>query len=427
MDSEPKKLLDHMSNVDEALVSDWSYNGVNTKRYSHGFHGYPARMIPQISNRLIVLFSSKGDVVWDPFCGSGSTLVESMILGRKSIGTDLNPFAIFLSKVKTRPIKIVRLEKTKNEIIERFHALSERKLEPEIPDMPNIEYWFKSNVIHDLGLLRESIIEIDDVYIREFCLMCFALTVREASNLRKNEFKIYRLPKEKLEDFNPKVFPLFLKNIDKNIQRMQEFLDVLPVNQEDPTILEDDNRDVNIAPNSVDLVVTSPPYGDHSTTVAYGQFSRYPALWVGLDLEGVKTVDRRGLGGRSTKQFKEGELKSKKLTETYMEIYEKSQKRAKEFYNFFFDLNESLQSIHEKLKPKASACIVIGNRLMSRVRIPTNDIITELGREIGLIHVKTISREIPTKRMPWQNAPENIEGARADTMHSENIVILEKR
>ena len=69
---------------------------------------------------------------------------------------------------------------------------------------------------------------------------------------------------------------------------------------------------------------------------------------------------------------------------------------------------------------------MIGNRSMARVRIPTNLILIELSEGLGFKHLDTIHRTIPRKRMPWQNAPENIEGDTNDTMHSENIVILEK-
>ena len=97
-----RRLTDLRTN--QPTSEDWDFTGVNTGYMTHGLHPYPARMIPQIARRLIQRYSSEGDLVWDPFCGSGSVLVESMLLNRKSIGTDLNPYAIFLSTVKTTPI-----------------------------------------------------------------------------------------------------------------------------------------------------------------------------------------------------------------------------------------------------------------------------------------------------------------------------------
>ena len=86
--------------------------------------------------------------------------------------------------------------------------------------------------------------------------------------------------------------------------------------------------------------------------------------------------------------------------------------------------NQSLESMYLKLKTGGHACIVVGNRLMSRVRIPTHRITVELGSALGFEHKITIPRRIPTKRMPWKTAPENIPGLKADTMHNEHIVIL---
>ena len=101
----------------EEVIDDWTFANASTNYMSHGLHPYPARMIPQVARKLILRYSKEGEMVWDPFCGSGSVLVESMLTSRKSIGTDLNPFAIFLSKVKTTPISFDFLRNAGREII----------------------------------------------------------------------------------------------------------------------------------------------------------------------------------------------------------------------------------------------------------------------------------------------------------------------
>jgi site-specific DNA-methyltransferase (cytosine-N4-specific) len=69
----------------------WDYKGEPTKRYTHGFHSYPAMMIPQVAHGLIKCYSEEGDVLLDPFCSSGSVLAEAKATGRNSYGIDLNP------------------------------------------------------------------------------------------------------------------------------------------------------------------------------------------------------------------------------------------------------------------------------------------------------------------------------------------------
>ena len=92
---EQSRLSEFDSENSEKVVEDWTFAKEDTKYMTHGLHAYPARMIPQIAQRLIHRYSEAGNTVWDPFCGSGSSLVESMLADRESVGTDLNPFAIF--------------------------------------------------------------------------------------------------------------------------------------------------------------------------------------------------------------------------------------------------------------------------------------------------------------------------------------------
>jgi DNA modification methylase len=80
---------------------DWDFANFTTQYLSHKFHSYPARFIPQIPFTFIKLFTKENDVVLDPMCGCGTTLVESFLNGRNSIGNDFNPLAVLISKVKT--------------------------------------------------------------------------------------------------------------------------------------------------------------------------------------------------------------------------------------------------------------------------------------------------------------------------------------
>lgn len=406
---------------------DWTFVGADTKYMTHGLHPYPARMIPQVARKLILRYSKPEEMVWDPFCGSGSTLVESMLTRRTSVGTDLNPFATFLSKVKTTPIDFEVLRKAHTELSKGILEIKKESHGTiDIPKMHNVDLWYKEYVQHDLAVIKTAISSIQDESVRDFFRLCLAYTSRETSNLKKAEFKIVRMKAEEQEKFNPDVYEAFRSNVHRCIPLMQSFCNALPEKYIQSKVLYSDNRTAPIDDGSIDLVVTSPPYGDHGTTVAYGQFSRYPAHWISLDHDAVKSVDRRGLGGKSPRSFEENNLESQSIKETYWKVHENSPKRAKQFFNFFYDYDQSLKAMFNKLRLGGHACIVIGNRLMARVRIPTNVITAELGVAIGFTHEATIPRSIPTKRMPWQNAPENVEGFKADTMHNEHIVILSK-
>jgi len=424
---EQSKLPEFDSENSAKLVDDWTFAKEDTKYMTHGLHSYPARMIPQVARKLILRYSKEGETVWDPFCGSGSALVESMLTNRASIGTDLNPFAVFLSKVKTTPLELDVLRKH-NEKLNRKIVLTREKSHGnlEIPEMHNVDLWYKKYVQADLAVIKKSISSIKEKDVKDFFRLCLAHTAREVSNLKKSEFKIVRMKEEEREKFNPDVYDVFNANVQRCMPLMSSFNITLPKKFKTTRVIYADNREVPIDDKSVDLIVTSPPYGDHGTTVAYGQFSRYPAHWISLDHDDVKSVDRRGLGGRSPREFEENLIDSETIRKTYNQVHANSPKRAKEFFNFFFDYNQSLESMYLKLKVGGYAGIVVGNRLMARVRIPTDRITAELGIVLGFEHESTIPRRIPTKRMPWQNAPENVEGFKADTMHNEHIVVLRK-
>jgi len=92
--------------------SAWDFRGENTKSYSHGIHNYPAMFIPQVARRIIQNCSQIGDTICDIFCGSGTALVESRLLGRNAYGIELNPLAVLLAKVKTTAIRPELLQKT---------------------------------------------------------------------------------------------------------------------------------------------------------------------------------------------------------------------------------------------------------------------------------------------------------------------------
>src|SRR6188472_626342 len=89
---------------------DWELQKANTRYSTHSYHPYSAKYIPQIPNYLISNFSERNDLILDNFMGSGTTLVESKILGRHAIGVDINPLACLIAKVKTTNIQSAELK-----------------------------------------------------------------------------------------------------------------------------------------------------------------------------------------------------------------------------------------------------------------------------------------------------------------------------
>jgi site-specific DNA-adenine methylase len=398
---------------------DWSFAGEDTKYLTHGFHPYPARMMPLIAKRVIEMYATReDDIVLDPFCGSGTVLVEALIHDRDTIGFDINPHAVLIARAKTTPLDPRKLREKIDKVIRDI--VQDKFRYPEPKDIPNLYYWFKPEVIAALSKILNHIkrLEGEDTYY--FFATAFSYTVWKVSNARKDEYKLYRIPEEELARWNPDAISIFKETLFENLRGMEEFYKIMQGKKSRATIYLRDFRESTLE-NEVTLVLTSPPYGDSRTTVAYEQFSRYPALWLGL--REILYMEKKALGGVRRKG-NVAMLGSKTLEGIFNEMYERDPDRAWDLYSYFYDIDASMQKIAKALRRERSHVVfVIGSRTMRRIRIPTDQILVEIAEKHGLQHVRTIYRRIPTKRLPWKNAPENIPGMKGETISSEYIII----
>ena len=403
----------------------WDFNGEKTKSHTHGLHNYPAMFIPQVAKRLLQTYSKEGDTICDVFCGSGTALVESRLLGRNAYGIDLNPFAIFLAKTKTKELNPNSLLKIYQNLVSQYSKVNAKDIIK--PSFNNLEFWFKEHVIIDLARLKKVIVDVEDEAIRNFFMVAFSDVVRTSSNTKNGEFKLVRMQKDKLEKHSPNILELFKKRVEVNIAGMSQFYKDVKKDFWANPILGDSSIDNGIQENSIDCIITSPPYGDSRTTVAYGQFSRLSAQWVDIyeDPNDASGIDNELLGGKAVKDLKHN-LKSSYLIDSIEKIEQRDPKRAKEVLSFYLGLEKCIKQAHKMLKLNKYFCVVIGNRLVKQVRIPTDFIIAELAESVGFGTEEIIVRNIPGKRMPSKTSPTNIAGELEETMLKESILILKK-
>jgi 16S rRNA G966 N2-methylase RsmD len=361
------------------------------------------------------MLSEQGDTVFDPFCGSGTVTTEAVRLGRHAIGFDINPLALLIAEVKATPIMPQRLWQALAQIESSLQRLGE--VEP--PKFANIDYWFKPEVKKQLARLKAAIEALEDEAVKKFSLVVFSRVVREASNTRPNEFKLFRLPPEKLKRHNPDVFRLFRQRFAECIGIMSDWWREVGDSLLKPQLrLHDARQPFPLPSESVDLLLTSPPYGDARTTVAYGQFSRLSLQWLGLWRE---DLDRSSLGGHHRSM----RVLVPTLKEALEAIAKVCPKRAQEVEAFYADLYDCLRNIVPVVKRDGFAVFVIANRKVRGIKLPTDKIIVEMLPEFEF--VVSLPRQIPNKRMPLRNSPSNIPGETDTTMLEEHIVILQKK
>jgi len=409
-----------MKKEQEKFIS-WDFKEADTKEYTHSIHTYPAMMIPQIARRLIYLYGKNAKTLLDPFCGSGTSLVEASLTPniKKAYGFDLNPLAILISKVKTTELDDFNLLYHLKLIKIRADKIKKLKT----PDFKNIDFWFKPKVIKDLARLKISINKIRGKDIKDFFLVCFSETVRNTSNTRNSEFKLYRMPKEKLENYNPNVFREFEKICLKSIKGMKDYFEARTKTKIKSELFSSMNK-LPIKKESVNIIVTSPPYGDSKTTVAYGQFSRLALQWLGY--KDINNLDIKLLGGVASKELKVN-INSPTLKKIIKKIAKKDEKRAREVLSFYEDFDKCVIQLNRVIAKKGFVCFVVGNRTVKRINILTDKIMSEMFMAHGKYkYITTHERAIPNKRMPKITSPTNIKGQTEKTMCNEFIFVLKK-
>lgn len=468
-----KKLISALDDLPEGY---WDFKEADTKEFTHGIHNYPAMMVSPISRNIIRLMKKikKIDALFDPFAGSGTVLVEGMLAGIPVVaGNDINPLALFLTRAKTNVIdgneldrQTRKLQKTLFGVFQEFSSAldsvdqfiaskgldvtakdgwgenapaflaefcSLKKIELEIPDFKNIGYWFKPPVIIALSLIKSEISKIQDEQIRRFFFVAFSEAIRFVSNRRNGEFKMFRMPAEKVRSFNPDVLVEFLRILNRNTGKMRDFQARLShfSHQSEVSVFDNNVCDLHDVPDSsFDLIITSPPYGDSRTTVAYGEFSRLSLQWIdlfNLSAKEIMGVDRSLMGGEKFKKGFSSAIKSETLQESLLTISAADQERAGDVYSFYKDLDSAIKNISCKTRSGGYQFWVVGNRTVKGELLKTDVIITEIGKEYDLEWIYTIDRNIPNKVMPSLNSPTNESGKKSSTMTMEHIVVLKKK
>lgn len=400
----------------------WDFISADTKGYTHGYHNYPAMMIPQIARRLINEYGHGANLLFDPYCGSGTSLIEARLEGINSIGTDLNPLARLLSKGKTTVYDLKKLEQVARKLIAAL--ATPQRLNADIPNFKNIDYWFSPKAQKEIANLKMIIDTICPTEMYEFFIIPFSETVRESSYTRKGEFKLYRIEQDKIDKHNIDSYNLYITKLHRNLIGYREFHRSVDktASAEVHGFNTCDGIPKGIFTEKVDVIVTSPPYGDSSTTVAYGQFSRLSSQWLGV--EDAHQVDKTLMGG--TKKLIDSNFEIKSAQTALNKIQNIDKKRYNEVYSFLFDYWLSIKNVAPLVRKGGYVCYVVGNRTVKNVQIPLDKITAEFFVQNGYQYVSSFERIIPNKRMPHKNSPSNIIGQLSTTMTGEHIVIVKK-
>lgn len=276
---------------------------IKNKNYlTHGIHPYPAKFIPQIPSCLINAYSKKNDSVLDPFCGSGTSLLEAMLWGRKPIGVDINPIATLIAKVK---IYILQANERK-EIFSLMEPLDfaykkitsdpswlSREIEDsEIPQFHNRDHWFQKNVQAELTWLKKLIKRNShNESIANFLNLCFSAIIVKISN-QDGETRWKAVEKNISDGYT---IHIFRNTLFKNIKKSEALKSILNIEPHKATIFTAQAFDVPnlIGEPCIDLIVTSPPY---LNSYDYYLYHKLRMFWLGYN---HKKVQAEEIGSRN--------------------------------------------------------------------------------------------------------------------------------
>ena len=333
------------------VIEDDIRHATNTTYMTHNIHPYPAKFIPQIPHHFIEKYSKVGDYVLDPFCGSGTTLVEAMLAKRNSIGIDINPIAKLVSMAKTTTPdrnELVDMQTFNDKIYEYAENPDATRC---LPNFTNRDHWFKKEVGSEIALILEMIRSEDSPAIHDFLRAMVSAIVVSVSN-QQSDTRYVAVEKnigigDVIETYTQKTRDAFA--------RLQEFVGAV-----DEKVVSEvhchDSRDLSILEtNSVDLVVTSPPYPN---VYDYYLYHKQRMNCLGMDYRDARDNE---IGSRLR--------------------YSSKKESIETFYDDIYDCLAGLQRV---VKPEKAIVIVMGDSIVQGQLIDGFEIISNVAKEAGL-------------------------------------------
>ncbi len=198
---------------------EWSFRSAlrsQTMAFTHDYHRYPAKFIPQIVSKLIREYApNRTQVVLDPFGGCGTTLVEAKLLGHRSIGFDINPIAKLITQTKTTPINPNTLTNHRSIFLDYYNCAPSTSYKHH----PRIDYWFDEQSIAELDKIYFAIKEIKNHNVRRFFLCAFSHNLKNCSRWLMKSIK----PTIDKNKVMPDPKKSFLRHLDSMIKKNYQF------------------------------------------------------------------------------------------------------------------------------------------------------------------------------------------------------------
>ncbi|MDD5477641.1 MAG: class I SAM-dependent methyltransferase [Candidatus Omnitrophica bacterium] len=362
--------------------TDWNFTDISYSKNIYSLHPYPAKFIPDIPRELIKqLGVPLGTAIFDPFCGSGTTLIEAQRSGFCSIGVDLNPIACLISRVKTRDLPKGFFD-VALEVFEKARDTYDIKTEI---NLPNVDHWFKKDVQNAINAILREINEVRNKIIQETLKFILSSIIVKVSN-QESDTRYASIEKNTSAEF---VFQSFIAN-------SLRFSKVMEKEETKTTWATVINKDIcDVAPTDlsmpIGLVITSPPYPN---AYEYWLYHKYRMLWLGYDPIGVKN---REIGARA-------------------HFFKKDPHTA---FNFKSALSKTFALLEETVISGGHVCFVVGRSKIHGQIINNGFIVECVAKDHGFFFLDKVKRNIESRRKSF-----NLSYAKIRT---EEILVFKRR
>jgi DNA modification methylase len=387
-------------------------------RGRHYIHSYPAKLLPEIPKLFLSteLFSRPGDLVLDPFCGTGTVLLEAIRHDRKAAGADSNPLARLIAITKLGDVSEqgVRAE------LGKLRRSVKGRTPKDYPDVINMDYWFHPHIKLQLQQLLGSIHSVKNRKIRNYLTTCFSQCVRAVSKADPRLSVPVRLRQDQYPDGHPlaaktkaRIAALRKQNVLSCFLRIAETNLPYFTNEKirGSASISNDARSISrvIKKESVQLVLTSPPY------LGAQKYIRACSLslgWLGLVAsDELKCFEAQSIGREHFSRVVCKSLPATGLSSADRRIRKAARinpLRGKIAAEYLAEMREVLQELHFVLKPGGFLIFVIGNNHLCGAPFSTERYLRKLaeinGFETRLRLVDNIkSRGLMTKRNKTAN------------------------
>lgn len=378
-------------------------------------HPFPARMAPGIA--LGVMGDMEESIVLDPMMGSGTVLAMARANGHRGIGFDIDPLAVLISKVWTTPIdpKVVRGEAQR--VLEYawldFKNLTVADAYPADADEETgkfIRYWFDGYARRQLVALSMTIQKVKSEVTRNALWCAFSrLIISKQSGASRAMDLSHSRPHRTFDTAPEKPFNKFLSAVEIVIANG------LDKNSHDvglePTLQMGDARGMPLKDNSVDLVLTSPPY---LNAIDYVRCSKFSLVWMGYQITDLRQVRTESVGTEAADESLDDDEEVRTIIDA-LKLRPKLEKRFERILGrYIHDMRSAIAEVGRVLSKTGKAVYVVGENTLRGTYIRTSVIVTKLAELAGLSMKERRRRTLPANRryMPPPSSAKGMMDAR---------------